>query len=90
MKWIILGIVVCALFLSIYNCIENIRTYNEYKVFNENVKNWTLSLNDEMKLALSQAAMSLLRDMDQRIEDLKNNNEEEKLEKNEENSSSED
>lgn len=88
MKWIILGIVVCALFLSIYNCIENIRTYNEYKVFNENVKNWTLSLNDEMKLALSQAAMSLLRDMDQKIDDLNNNDN--NLEENEESSSRED
>ena len=88
MKWIILGIVVCALFLSIYNCFENIRTYNEYKVFNENVKDWTLSLNDEMKLALSQAAMSLLRDMDQKIDDLNNNDN--NLEENEENSSRED
>ena len=88
MKWIILGIVVCALFLSIYNCIENIRTYNEYRVFNENVKNWSISLNDEMKFALSQAAMSILRDMDQKVNEIKNN--ENNLKENEDCSSRED
>ena len=88
MKWIILGIVVCALLLSIYNCIENICNYNEYKVFNENVKNWSRSLNDEMKFALNQAAMSILREMDQKISDLNNN--ENNLEENEDCSSRED
>lgn len=88
MKWILLGLCVCALVLCIYNLFENIKTYNEYKVFNENVKNWSISLNDEMKFALNQAAMSILRDMDQKINDLNNNDN--NLEENEESSSRED
>lgn len=63
---LLLGICVCNMFLYI-------RYYNEYKVFNENVRNWSSSLNDEMKEALHQAAMSILIDMDNRIEEEKNN-----------------
>ena len=90
MIWLIFGICACALILSIYNCVENIRTYNEYKVFNENVKNWSLSLNDDMKFAINQSVFHIIKDLDQKLRDYVENNNGNNLEENEESSSRED
>lgn len=54
--------------LCIKNFVDSIRMYNEFKVFNENIKDWAESLDEEMLFAINQAAMKLLRDMDDKIE----------------------
>lgn len=54
--------------LCVKNLVDNIRMYNEFKVFNENIKDWAKSLDEEMLFAINQAAMKLLRDMDDKIE----------------------
>lgn len=88
MKWIILVIAVLALLASVFGIIEHIKTYNEYKVFNENIRNWSISLDEEMMNAINHAAHMLLIQMDEKINDLNNNDN--NLEKDEENSSRED
>ena len=72
------------LVICVKNLIDNIRMYNEFKVFNENIRNWSKSLDDEMLFALDQAARKLLLDMDQKIEEL-NNNDNNNLDEDEEN-----
>ena len=72
------------LVICVKNLIDNIRMYNEFKVFNENIRNLSKSLDDEMLFALDQAARKLLLDMDQKIEDL-NNNDNNNLDEDEEN-----
>lgn len=54
--------------LCIKNLVDSIRMYNEFKVFNENIKDWAKSLDEEMLFAINQAAIKLLMDMDDKIE----------------------
>lgn len=54
--------------ICIKNIFDSIKMYNEFKVFNENIKDWAKSLDEEMLFAINQAAMKLLRDMDDKIE----------------------
>lgn len=62
------------LVICVKNLIDNIKMYNEFKVFNENIRNWSKSLDDEMLFAINQAAMKLLKEMDEKIEEQNNNN----------------
>lgn len=73
---LIVGFVLSLLCLAycVYNMFETLKFYNEFKVFNENIRNWSESLDDEMRFAINQAAMGLLRDMDNKITELNNNN----------------
>lgn len=61
------------LVICIKNLIDNIKMYNEFKVFNENIRNWAESLDEEMLYAINQASIKLLRDMEEKIEEQNNN-----------------
>ena len=87
--YVTFGVALLCLVLCVKTLVDNVKMYNEYKVFNENIKNWAQSLDDSMNFALNQAAMKILSDMDARISEEKQegyfNNNEDNLEKNEEN-----
>lgn len=69
----ILGGAICLLALvCIYNLVNYIRYYGQFKTFNENIVNWSRELDTSMREAIQREAAILLMEMDQKVDAMKN------------------
>lgn len=65
---IILGLaIMVALLVSIYNLWNNHYVYSQFKTFNENIKNWSIELDNNTRDAINRQAMYILGQIDTKI-----------------------
>lgn len=82
----IYGIAIILLaFVGIYNLVNYIRYYSQFKAFNDNVKNWSKEIDASVREAIGIQSRIILQELDEKIEKEKElNNNDNNLEENDE------
>lgn len=70
----VLILVLCLCVVCIYNIWNNHYVYSQFKAFNNNIKQWSISIDEEMRDAINRQAMQILSEMDDKITEFNNNN----------------
>lgn len=70
-------------FVGIYNLVNYIRYYSQFKAFNDNVKNWSKEIDASVREAIGIQSRIILQELDEKIEKEKElNNNDNNLEEN--------
>lgn len=63
----IFGVAICLIaFVCIYNLVNYLRFYGQFKTWNENVKNWSREIDSSMRDALAQNTIMVLEKLEEK------------------------
>ena len=66
---LIYGVVIMLLcFVCIYNLVNYIRYYGQFKAFNENIESWSKNIDSSVREAIIVQSEILLEDLDKKVE----------------------
>ena len=69
---------VVLLVLCLYNLWNNHYVYSQFKAFNDNIKDWARNLDATTREEISRQAMFILTELDEKVNNLNNNEKDEK------------